>query len=362
MYTLLAHRENLAISGRRALKILLVANKRLHHCGGGSSSFEKSRPRVCVATRWCSSRLRGMSRLTKTGLIFQLAPSFHGATLVSLLLNNHSRVASLADTLPTLVFDQVCGCREKVSRCAFWAEVRRRIPERGYSTFLPVAPKWFGGAWLNGRLLYLCAAASLRAGVVLSDRPFLDSFDTLVSLVRETTGKDIFLDGVKSVHRFLSVAASGRPVDLVLHTIRDPRGFVLSSKKNAKIRNAEMDTKAAISVYNGYHSRVLRAIALAGVPAVPVPYDMLHQQSNRILHEIFQRLGLPDEDVMRPVGAFNHWIGNSSLFAFDGRIRANRKYLEELSVEEQKQVWTGTERVRRTLEERYERSLFEVSR
>jgi len=298
-----------------------------------------------------------MWRLTKTGLIFQLAPSFHGATLVSLLLNNHSRVASLADTLPTLVYDQVCGCREKVSRCAFWSEVRRRIPERGYSTFLPVAPKWFGGAWLNGRLLYLCAAASLRAGVVLSDRPFFDSFDTLVSLVRETTGKDIFLDGVKSVHRFLAVAASGRPVDLVLHTIRDPRGFVLSGKKNAKT-----DTKAAISVYNGYHSRVLRAIALAGVPAVPVPYDMLHQQSNRIFHEIFQRLGLPDEDLMRPVGAFNHWIGNSSLFAFDGRIRANRKYLEELSVEDQMQVWTGTERVRRTLEERYERSLFEVSR
>jgi hypothetical protein len=306
-----------------------------------------------------------MSRLAKTGLIFQLAPSFHGATLVSLLLNNHSRVASLGDTLPTLVFDQVCGCRERVSRCAFWSEVRRRIPERGYSTLLPVAPQWVGGAWLNGRLLgwlngkllYLCAAASLRAGVVLSDRPFFHSFDTFVSLVRETTGKDIFLDGVKAVHRFLAVAASGRPVDLVLHTIRDPRGFVLSSKKNAA-----RSTKAAISVYNGYHSRVLRAIALAGVPAVPVPYDMLHQQSNRIFHEIFQRLGLPDEDVMRPVGAFNHWLGNSSLFAFDGRIRANRKYLEELSVEEQMQVWTGTERVRRTLEERYERSLFEVSR
>ncbi len=56
-------------------------------------------------------------------------------------------------------------------------------------------------------------------------------------------------------------------MDLVLHTIRDPRGFVLSSKKNAK-----MDAKAAISVYNGYHSRVLRASALAGVPALPVPY------------------------------------------------------------------------------------------
>jgi len=35
VHTLLAHRENLTISGRRALKTLLAANKRLHHCGGG---------------------------------------------------------------------------------------------------------------------------------------------------------------------------------------------------------------------------------------------------------------------------------------------------------------------------------------
>jgi len=51
VHTLLAHRENLTISGRRALKTLLAANKRLHHCGGGSSSFEESQPRVWVATR-----------------------------------------------------------------------------------------------------------------------------------------------------------------------------------------------------------------------------------------------------------------------------------------------------------------------
>ena len=296
--------------------------------------------------------------LTGAGrVVFQLAPSFHGATLVALLLNNHSRVVSLGDTLPTLAYDQVCGCREKVSRCVFWSEVRRRIPERGYSTLLPVGPKWFGRERLNGKLLYVCAAACLAAGVPLGDRPFFESYDAFTALVRETTGKDIFLDGTKSVHRFLAVAASRRPVDLVLHTIRDPRGFVLST-----MRNSKRSTQAAIAIYNGYHSRVLRAVALAGVPAVPVPYDMLHEQSDRVFHEIFERLGLPDEDVMRPVGAFNHWMGNSTLFGFDGRIHANRKYANELSAGEQRQVWTGTERIRRKLEERYQRSLFEPAR
>lgn len=293
--------------------------------------------------------------MARSRLIFQFAPSFHGATLVALLLNNHSRIASLGDTLPTLAYDQVCGCRQKVSGCSFWSEVRRRIPERGYSTLVPVAPKWLRRERLNGRLMYLCAAAFLRAGVTLRDRRFFDSFDAFVALVGETTGKDIFLDGAKSVHRFLAVAASGRPVDLVLHTIRDPRGFILSNKKNSK-----RDTQAAIAVYNGYHSRVLRATALAGVPAVPVPYDMLHEQSKGIFHEIFERLGVPDEDVMRPVGAFNHWMGNSTLFDFDGTIRANRRYLDDLSLEEQRQVWAGTERVRRKLEERYQRPLFEA--
>ena len=48
---------------------------------------------------------------TKT--FFVLSPSYHGATLLSKLLNAHPEVTALGDTYPSNQFDQICGCRRR---------------------------------------------------------------------------------------------------------------------------------------------------------------------------------------------------------------------------------------------------------
>lgn len=52
---------------------------------------------------------------------FVLAPSYHGATLLSILLNTHPQVAALGDTVPK--WDHVCACGVNVDNCEFWAPI-----------------------------------------------------------------------------------------------------------------------------------------------------------------------------------------------------------------------------------------------
>lgn len=63
----------------------------------------------------------------RSDLNFVLYPSFHGVALLALLLNNHSKISCLGDTIPTRKFDQVCSCGKKVSVCEFWLSIRSRL-------------------------------------------------------------------------------------------------------------------------------------------------------------------------------------------------------------------------------------------
>jgi len=95
---------------------------------------------------------------------FVLAPSFHGATLVSLILSNHKNIVALGDTLPTLSFDQGCGCGKLVSECNFWQSLKQDVPENGTHHILPEYPRVFRHRHLNLAVLYALNKMNLRLG------------------------------------------------------------------------------------------------------------------------------------------------------------------------------------------------------
>src|SRR5918911_1327506 len=54
---------------------------------------------------------------------FVVCPPFHGATLLALLLNNHSQISALGDMLPLRDRNQLCACGQPSRKCDFWSTV-----------------------------------------------------------------------------------------------------------------------------------------------------------------------------------------------------------------------------------------------
>lgn len=258
---------------------------------------------------------------------FILAPSFHGATLLSLLLSNHSRIVSLGDTLPTLKFDQGCGCGKRVSECEFWSSIRVANPGRGRFHFLPEYCVISKIPAVNLGLLYLFYALGIKRHCA----DFVDGYRTLTEALAGHRGSAaIFVDGFKSISRYMSCSISGLDASGVIRLVRDPRAFCLSMKKvGATVEDA---AKAWCRYY--------RAVDLLGIRfgyrVVTVSYEALCTGCEETLAEVLAFMGLNREDLQRKVGDDVHWIGNASLINFDGTVTMTNleKWKQELSVDE----------------------------
>jgi hypothetical protein len=89
-----------------------------------------------------------------------LCPSFHGATLVSLILGNRSRVLSLGDTVATKPSDH-CGCGALVAECEFWQRVYRGPGGKAAAT---PRPRLFSSTRLNQAATIAGSMAAFRLG------------------------------------------------------------------------------------------------------------------------------------------------------------------------------------------------------
>lgn len=81
---------------------------------------------------------------------FVLSPSYHGATLLSKLINAHPELTALGDTFPSNAFDQVCGCGERVSKCPFWQAVKSDVGGERYLSNRVMLPQYPGDRGEDG--------------------------------------------------------------------------------------------------------------------------------------------------------------------------------------------------------------------
>ena len=74
---------------------------------------------IAAANGGGAARQPTVQKAKKLEIYCILCPSYHGATLLSLLLGNHTKVFSLGDTIPTEPFPIRCGCGAPFDRCEF---------------------------------------------------------------------------------------------------------------------------------------------------------------------------------------------------------------------------------------------------
>src|SRR5687767_3354981 len=90
-----------------------------------------------------------------------LCPSYHGATLLSLVLGNHSRILAMGDTIPKDMRGR-CGCGLRRRECPFWIRLYAESgPDRG-GAIIPAIPRIVPWRALNQILAVSCGIAAAR--------------------------------------------------------------------------------------------------------------------------------------------------------------------------------------------------------
>ena len=276
-------------------------------------------------------------------LYFVLAPNSHGATVLAHLLNNHSDVSCLGDTMPRTEYDQNCGCGSKVSACEFWRYIgdrfagsRLSFPHRMYprspylSDNLAVEEALVQGLSLAAllttrRLWHLAGGAAER---------YVRFYREFVEAVNEWNGTSIYVSGQKSLQQVVaikSILGSDAAIN-VIHLIRDPRGYACSD------RRLKPDHTAGISARNwlSYHRRVLRLVKpLCKANYIAVRYEDLCHEPDATMRRLFAFIGVGYQDpFFQPRDT--HMLGSRASSTFTGKLQERETWRSVLDPDEQR--------------------------
>ena len=261
-----------------------------------------------------------------------LCPSYHGATMLSALLSNHSQICSAGDGNPGWRDPNriPCKCGRSIAVCDFWqglAGLRETGGKPANEHWFPTTPKIIAGSAAgNLRLAKALAVSSFKLKRNLmarlfpqAARRFTDTVSRYAAFCRDYHGAPVFFDGEKSFAKYCSLQACGYPIGGVIHFVRDPRAYAASAKKRGVAANV------AAAEWSAYHER-LNAMASWGgrTRVLRVRYEDLVAEADRTLGLITGFMGLNPEALTRPPHLDRlHLIGNS-LRGFDGVPRQGR--------------------------------------
>ena len=261
---------------------------------------------------------------------FVVAPNFHGATLLGKLLNDHPEVMSLGDTYPSNQIDQICGCGERVSRCAFWQQVGADIDAERYRSrphWLPDYPDIRGGG--KDRLLYNTLSPRRLGAMIPDDRrkAFADDFRAFTTAVHLHGGRPqarVFVDGVKSISRVVALAACGVPIHGVIHLRRNPGDYIQSTMKQNGY--GERTRVRRLINYRLFHNRACRTGR--EFPYRSLTCEGLAEEPEATLNHVFRFIGVEPLPLSRLITEGQerpwHFMGNATLLHVDGAIRPSR--------------------------------------
>ena len=257
-------------------------------------------------------------------LVYIASLSHSGSTLLDLLLNAHSRFASVGELrkfsariVDGDAFRCTCG-KEPLDGCRFWSAVVERLAA--------------GGTQL----------ASLDTDRAETTSP--SGNHALLEAISEETGDAIIVDSSKVVRR-LALLLSLPDVDLLpVFLVRDPRGQICST-----LRKREATLWQAIRDYNRTNRRIMRA--LGGRPHVLVSYDELVADPPTALQPILAHFRESFEAAQLDwAGREKHSLaGNRMRHGSDSTIRPDDRWRSELAPWQRLAIQTGTWWTRRRI-------------
>lgn len=280
---------------------------------------------------------------------FVLCPSFHGATLLSLLLDCHSDIVALGDTNP-LRSGADCSCGLRTTECAFWTELSTEASAGHFprsAQLLPPVPQLVSHARANRQLNAafaiggICLSPRVWRPVAQDVREYVEAWEAFRRFVLHTAGARVFVDGEKNALKaMVAMGLGGRDVN-VLHLTRDPRGYVHSYRQ----RNQMLTPSEGAEDWVRSHRRILWVSRfLERGRYLHLRYEDLATAPAEAMSRVQEFLGLEGDSSRQDIASpqSHHLIGNRMLRQFSGTISNDEAWMA-LPQSEQKSIRAATE-------------------
>lgn len=282
-------------------------------------------------------------------VIFILAPSYSGSTLLTFLLSRHPQIATIGELKATSmgnIAEYRCSCGSLILECDFWQAIKAHCRSNGVDFSVEsfdTALRSNGGladrlvrASVRGPAFEWARAAALKfipgAGAALRKSVLRNV--RIADAVCAVQQRDFFLDSSKTPARLRVIADYGAWRLKVINLLRDGRGVSNSIRKHLGVSMREASELWARAAEEIRHTTG----RLGDVPVIDVRYEDLCREPEQVLTRITDELAL-DRMEMKP-GSLkegkHHILGNNMRLNSVSEIRFDESWRSELSDSELK--------------------------
>lgn len=277
-------------------------------------------------------------------LVYLLATSYSGSTLLTYLLAQHSKISTIGELKAPSMGDidvYRCACGELIRTCEFWQAVTEDCVQNGtdfsvdnFDTVLD-APGSFATRILKARVRTPAFEAlrqlAIRVYPGLSRRlqTQLQRNFALSQAVCRCANGPVFVDGSKDSTRLMHFINSGLWNVRVVFMKRDGRAVMNSFKKHRKT-----DAEAATERWVGTTRELQRMRArLSDSEVLDLKYEDMCAAPQQEITRIWEWLGLDSEPLNEKdfkSGDF-HLLGNAMRLTSVGEIRTDTSWQDKLT-------------------------------
>ena len=304
-------------------------------------------------------------------LVYILAASHSGSTLLSMLLGSHPQISTVGELkLSSKSMGDIacyrCSCGQLILRCGFWQKVIEGMARRGYE--FDIADAGTDYRTVDSRYARRLLEP-LHRGMLLENlrdgalkispkwrkrlREIQGHNSALISTIIEITGAKVVADSSKTAVRLKYLLRNPELDIKVIHLIRDGRGVALTYMNPAKYADAEdpilrgggtgndrknerLDmTRAA---YQWRRSNEEAENLLSGLDKskwIEVRYERLCGDTDNTLGLLFEFLGLDPEKRIKDFRSVdNHIVGNGMRLDTTSEVHLDERWKSVLTEDE----------------------------
>ncbi|MBV5329214.1 MAG: sulfotransferase [Chlorobium sp.] len=302
----------------------------------------------------------------KIRLVYILAASHSGSTLLAMLLNSHPDVCTVGELKATSFGDPDkyrCSCQRLIKECPFWNGIRQDMAKRSFDFDITNAGtdiRTGMSSYVHRLLKPLHRSPAIESvrDMALNLSPvwrknlpkILARNLALIQCVASRTGKNVIVDSSKIGIRLKYLLRIPELEVRVIRAIRDGRGVALTYIDPARFADAS-DPKLRQGGMGGDRSRECLTMEQAArewrrsneeAEAVlqrldksqytESRYESLCQNPDATLHRLFTFIGVdPKKHFTNFRNAEHHIVGNGMRLDSTSEIRLDERWQKELS-------------------------------
>ena len=286
--------------------------------------------------------------MNSDNLVFLISAPYSGATLLSILMNQHPKISSDGEIFPYMRGRKdLCGCGKEQIECEYYLTVAKHMIKKNNKEYddrvFYYVPKYselyylsrgFEGFWINSVAHkirnYLC---NVIPKIKKLEKQFISNHLDFFSKSLNLRNATVYFDGSKSVRR-AEFFAERKLTSKMIHLVRDGRAFCNSFLKNKSLDHSYLPVAAKVWKKSIKKVDVLRE-RLPDMEILDVRYNDLCNSPNKELKRIFEFMNLHYDDSFLVYNKNDmHILGNRMRFTYSGTIRMDNSWKTILEKED----------------------------